>query len=70
MKEGIYIIILGLLLLFIGYFHVVYIIPKRMKNQETTLRIESLKSSFLLIIFGCILILLGVLLWVNLLLVQ
>jgi hypothetical protein len=53
--------LLGGLILIYGYYHLVYVLPRIMKDMETRVSIEALRASFWLVIFGLVIILLGLL---------
>lgn len=59
--------ILGGLVLVCGYYHLVYMLPKAAKDMETHISMEALRASFWLVIFGMIIITLGLLYLMNLL---
>ena len=59
--------LLGGLLLIFGYYHLVYVLPRMTKDVETRVSIEALRVSFWLVIFGLIIILLGLLHLMNIL---
>jgi len=53
--------LLGSIILAVGYYHLVYVLPKMAKDMETRISIEALRVSFWLVIFGLIIIVLGIL---------
>jgi uncharacterized membrane protein len=53
--------LLGSVVLVCGYYHLVYVLPRMAKDMETRVSMEALKVSFWLVIFGLIIIVLGVL---------
>jgi ABC-type multidrug transport system permease subunit len=54
-------LLLGVLIVVAGYYHLIYKLPKMAKDVETRLSIEALRVSFWLVIFGLIIIILGLL---------
>ena len=53
--------LLGSAVLVCGYYHLVYVLPRMAKDMETRVSMEALKVSFWLVIFGLVIIVLGVL---------
>lgn len=59
--------LLGGIILVCGYYHLIYVLPRMTKDMETRLSMEALRVSFWLVIFGLIMIVLGILYLMNLL---
>jgi Trk-type K+ transport system membrane component len=55
------ILTLGGGILFIGYYSLICWLPKKVKNIDTNLSIQALKASLYLVIFGFVIIILGLL---------
>jgi hypothetical protein len=53
-------------ILCIGYLNLVHWLPKKTKNLDTVLSIQALKASFWLVIFGLVIIILGLLYLIDL----
>jgi hypothetical protein len=54
-------LLLGSSIMVCGYYHLVYVLPKMAKSMETQISIEALRVSFWLVIFGLVIIVLGLL---------
>jgi len=54
-------LLLGSSILVCGYYHLVYVLPRMAKDMETRISMEALRVSFWLVIFGLIIIVLGLL---------
>ena len=52
-------LLLGSSILVCGYYHLVYVLPRMAKDMETQISMEALRVSFWLVIFGLIIIVLG-----------
>jgi len=59
--------LLGGIILVCGYYHLIYILPKMTKDIEARISMEAIRTSFWLVIFGLIMIILGLLYLMNLL---
>jgi len=59
--------LLGGIILVCGYYHLIYKLPKMTKDMETRISMEALRTSFWLVIFGLVMIILGLLYLMNLL---
>ena len=59
--------LLGSAVLVCGYYHLVYVLPRTGKDVETRVSMEALRVSFWLVIFGLIIIVLGLLNLMNIL---
>jgi Ca2+/Na+ antiporter len=54
-------LLLGSLILICGYYQLIYKLPKMTKDIETSISMETLRASFWLVIFGLVIIVLGLL---------
>lgn len=54
-------LLVGILIVLVGYYHLIYKLPRISREFETRLSMEALRVSFWLVIFGLIIIVLGVL---------
>lgn len=61
------ILFLGGGILSVGYISLTYWLPKRTKNLDTSLSIQALKASFWLVVFGVVIIALGLFYMIDLL---
>lgn len=59
--------LLGGLILAFGYYHLVYVLPRMAKDMETRVSMEALRASFWLVVFGLIIIVVGLLYLMNML---
>lgn len=50
----------------VGYLNLIHFLPNKTKNQDTVISIQAVKASFWLVIFGLIIIILGLLYIINL----
>jgi len=60
-------LLLGGIILACGYYHLIYVLPKMTKDMETRISMEALRTSFWLVMFGLVMIILGLLYLMNLL---
>jgi uncharacterized membrane protein len=51
-------LLLGSLILICGYYHLIYMLPKTMREMETRISMEALRASYWLVIFGLVIIVL------------
>jgi Trk-type K+ transport system membrane component len=61
------ILALGGGILFVGYINLIYWLPRKTKSFDTTISIQALKASLWLVIFGTIIIALGLLYLIDIL---
>jgi Na+/melibiose symporter-like transporter len=59
--------LLGGLILLVGYYHLVYVLPEMTKDGETRVSVQALRASFWLVAFGLAVVLIGILFLMNIL---